>query len=51
MADQKKAAYIDLLMELAKDKDGSEASSRMDLLDRLERAIGISTSGTIQRSE
>jgi hypothetical protein len=40
MEEQKKAAYIDLLMDLAKE-DGADGGSRMDLLNRLERAIGI----------
>lgn len=40
MEEQKKSAYIDLLMELAKG-DSANDQSRMDLLNRLERAIGI----------
>jgi hypothetical protein len=42
MEEQKKSAYIDLLMELAKGGDGSSSGTdRQDLLDRIERAIGI----------
>ena len=39
MEEQKKSAYIDLLMELA--KEDADGGARMDLLNRLERAIGI----------
>lgn len=40
LEEEKKSAYIDLLMVLAKDTDAKD-SDRSDLLNRLERAIGI----------
>jgi hypothetical protein len=46
--EEKKSAYIDLLMDLAK-SDGTDVSSRADLLDRLERAIGIQGASASQQ--
>ena len=40
LEEEKKSLYIDLLMDLAKDTDAKDVD-RKDLLNRLERAIGI----------
>jgi len=39
---EQKAKYIDMLMELAK-KDGTDVGAQKDLLDRIEKALGIAS--------
>jgi Family of unknown function (DUF5343) len=42
MEEEKKAAYLDALLELST-KDGTEAEERSAIFDRIEKALGIST--------